>query len=426
MGNPWPNGDFTFDLSDNEIYRKDKKNYIDALGIQQLNTIGNIYFLDIFLSKDNYVDLHYHPNASELTYCISGKAVISFINPTLNEWQDYTIKPGDAVSIPQGFFHMAQALTNDTHLLATHDTNNLKTVFGSDIFRTVPPEEIANIYCLDEEMVQETFAPIHSTIIIGPPVGCERGEGQEEVHGVKEEEKKPKELKDMHWEGNKVKVKGVRKEAKKAESTERKAEKHQPKEQAATTEVKQPKEQAPRPQMRLQTMEEHAERQQMEWSEENKVWEQHMQKMPMFGRHPISERQSNVEAEKPVPSQLPESLQTEVPVFKAERPTSEGQIGSHQELPVYKMEPTMPAERTVPATGAKANAKQEETAQQESSQTQSPTQEQVAPFPPFGENLQMEPVQTNQQQPFYNEELAPYGGTFIRPMNICENCLRYY
>lgn len=174
MGNPWVNGEFIFDLSSNNIFTKDDENYINGLGIQQLNTIGEIYFLDIFLSKDNYVDLHYHSNASELTYCISGSATISFINPTPNEWQSFTLMPGEAVSIPQGFWHCAQALEENTHLLATHDTNNLQTVFGSDLLRLTPKEVMASIYCLDEMSLEEVLSPIKETIVIGPPADCER------------------------------------------------------------------------------------------------------------------------------------------------------------------------------------------------------------------------------------------------------------
>lgn len=174
MGNPWVNGKFTYDMSDNLLFKKDENNYINALGIQQLNTIGNIYLLDIYLSENNYVDLHYHPNASELTYCISGGVEISFINPTTNEWQQFFLKPGDVVSIPQGFWHCARATEPDTHILATHDTNNLQTIFGADLLRITPKELMANIYCLDETELANVLEPIKDTIVIGPPVGCKR------------------------------------------------------------------------------------------------------------------------------------------------------------------------------------------------------------------------------------------------------------
>lgn len=194
MGNPWVNGKFTYDMSDNLLFKKDEENYIDALGIQQLNTIGNIYFLDIYLSANNYVDLHYHPNASELTYCISGGVEVSFINPNTNEWQQFNLKRGDVVSIPQGFWHCARATEDNTHLLATHDTNNLQTIFGSDILRITPAEVMADIYCLDESELAHVLQPIDKTIVIGPPVDCTRPEVKDETEMQEEIEEAQKEM----------------------------------------------------------------------------------------------------------------------------------------------------------------------------------------------------------------------------------------
>lgn len=181
MGNPWKNGTFTYDLRDNQLFRKDADNVIYALGIQQVNTVGNLYFLDIYLSAHQCVEMHYHSNASELTYCISGKVEVAFINPSEEEWQRFVLEPGEAISIPQGFWHMACALTDDTHLLATHDNNNLQTVFGSDLLRLTPDELLAYVYCLDARKVEEALRPIKDTVIIGPPADCERNNPQEET-----------------------------------------------------------------------------------------------------------------------------------------------------------------------------------------------------------------------------------------------------
>ncbi|MFO7343034.1 MAG: cupin domain-containing protein, partial [Bacillaceae bacterium] len=63
---------FTFDVNKSPLFKKDHKNYINVLGIQQLNTLENVSLLDIFLSAGNVVEPHYHPNAAELVYCISG------------------------------------------------------------------------------------------------------------------------------------------------------------------------------------------------------------------------------------------------------------------------------------------------------------------------------------------------------------------
>lgn len=168
-----PTTQYTYDLSYSPLFEKNDQNYINALGAKQLNTIGNVFLLDVYLSKGNVVEPHYHQNASELLYCITGSAVVSFINPFNNVLKNFPIKPGQVASIPQGWWHYAAATTDDTHLLAIHDTPLLQTVFGSDILRLTPPEVFAHVYCLDEAKVKDTLEPINQTVIIGPPNDCQ-------------------------------------------------------------------------------------------------------------------------------------------------------------------------------------------------------------------------------------------------------------
>src|SRR6267142_1930455 len=47
---------------------------------------------------------HWHPNAWEFDYCISGKARMSVVGPD-NEWQIFEVEPGQVVFVPMGFFH---------------------------------------------------------------------------------------------------------------------------------------------------------------------------------------------------------------------------------------------------------------------------------------------------------------------------------
>lgn len=179
-----PNLQYTYDLSNNLLFKKDSQNYIFSLGIEQLSTIGNVFLLDVHLNKDNTVEPHYHQNASELLYCISGAAVASFINPFTNERKELSIQPGKVASIPQGWWHYATATMDDTHLLAIHDTPSLQTVFGSDILRLTPDKVFAHTYCLDESKVKETLSPIKQTVIIGPPIDCHPREMEQEDQQV--------------------------------------------------------------------------------------------------------------------------------------------------------------------------------------------------------------------------------------------------
>ncbi|GIP38160.1 hypothetical protein J31TS4_14400 [Paenibacillus sp. J31TS4] len=167
-----PSVQFTFDLSKNQFFRKDSRNYINMLSIGQLNTLGNVSLLDIFLSKTNVVEPHIHQNATELVYCIAGSAVVSLVNPFTKKLLNFPIEPGQVANVPQGWWHYEVATADDTHLLAIFDAPVPEFIGGSDLLRLTPANILAHTYCLDEEKVKEAFAPLQETVFIGPPADC--------------------------------------------------------------------------------------------------------------------------------------------------------------------------------------------------------------------------------------------------------------
>ncbi len=134
--------------------------------------------LDIFLSNGNIVEPHYHQNASELVYVISGSATVSILNPFTKELRNYPIQPGQVANVPQGWWHYEIATSDNTHLLAIFDAPVPEFIAGSDILRLTPANIWADTYCLDEAKVKETFAPITKTVVIGPPSDCKQPQPQ--------------------------------------------------------------------------------------------------------------------------------------------------------------------------------------------------------------------------------------------------------
>lgn len=163
---------FTYDLKNSNFFTKNAHNLINSLSINQLNTLGNVSLLDIYLSKDNIVEPHIHQNASELVYCIAGSAVVSLINPFTKKLLNFTITPGQVANVPQGWWHYEIATVDHTHLLAIFDAPVPEFIPGSDLLRLTPAHIWAHTYCLNEELVKKTFAPITDTVVIGPPNSC--------------------------------------------------------------------------------------------------------------------------------------------------------------------------------------------------------------------------------------------------------------
>ncbi|XKI12357.1 Cupin type-1 domain-containing protein [Sporosarcina sp. ANT_H38] len=82
-----PTKQFTFDVNDSTLIKKNNENFINILSINQLNTLDNVSLLDIFLSNTNVIEPHYHQNAAELVYCISGAVTVSLLNPFTKKYK---------------------------------------------------------------------------------------------------------------------------------------------------------------------------------------------------------------------------------------------------------------------------------------------------------------------------------------------------
>ncbi|MFG6146940.1 cupin domain-containing protein [Halobacillus sp. B23F22_1] len=169
-----PSAQFTFDVNQSPLFVKDQQNYINILGIQQLNTLQNVSLLDIFLSPGNVVEPHYHQNAAELVYCISGAAVVSMLNPFTKEILNFSITPGQVANVPKGWWHYETATKENTHLLAIFDADTPEVILGSDILKFTPANVMAHTYCMDEKKWKETTAPVKPTTYIGPYTDCEK------------------------------------------------------------------------------------------------------------------------------------------------------------------------------------------------------------------------------------------------------------
>lgn len=167
-----PNVQFTYDVNRNTIVRKDSRNYINQLSVSELNTLDNTSLLDIFLSAGNIIEPHYHQNAAELVYCVSGAAVVSILNPFTKQLLHFPITPGQVANVPQGWWHYEIATVDQTHLLAIFNAPTPEVILGSDLLRLTPADIWAYTYCLQEAQVKQTLAPIKQSLFIGPPSGC--------------------------------------------------------------------------------------------------------------------------------------------------------------------------------------------------------------------------------------------------------------
>ena len=130
-----------------------------------------------FLSTNNNIEPHYHPNASELVYCISGAMAVSILNPFTKQYQHYTITPGQVANIPQGWWHYQMATEDRTHILAIFNAPTPEVILGSDILTLTPSNIMAHTYCMDENQWKKAIEPVMPSTYIGPPKNCHKTTG---------------------------------------------------------------------------------------------------------------------------------------------------------------------------------------------------------------------------------------------------------
>lgn len=167
-----PSTQFTVGVNTSPLFIKDRQNYINVLGIKQLNTLDNVSLLDIFLSTSNVVEPHYHQNAAELVYCISGAATVSILNPFTQQILNFPITSGQVANVPQGWWHYEIANVDNTHLLAIFNAPTPEVILGSDILKFTPANIMVHTDCLDENQWKQAIATAKPTTYIGPYNDC--------------------------------------------------------------------------------------------------------------------------------------------------------------------------------------------------------------------------------------------------------------
>ncbi|XXM70405.1 cupin domain-containing protein [Lysinibacillus sphaericus] len=167
-----PSAQFKGNVNQYNLFTKDRYNLINIIGQKQMNTLENTSLLDIFMSRGNIVEPHYHQNAAELVYCISGKVSVSILNPNLREIQTYTAAPGEVVNVPQGWWHYEIAEEDNTHLLAIFDAPNPEVILGSDLLTFTPSNIMANTYCMNGNQWNSVISNVKPATYIGPPADC--------------------------------------------------------------------------------------------------------------------------------------------------------------------------------------------------------------------------------------------------------------
>jgi oxalate decarboxylase len=103
---------------------------------------------------------HWHPDAAELDYTLSGTARIGLAFPD-GEWEQFDVEAGHIAILPQGWFHYIQNVGADVlQMLVIFNNSNPNDIGISEGFQAIPKEVLG----LTFGVPADTFKPFRTDV----------------------------------------------------------------------------------------------------------------------------------------------------------------------------------------------------------------------------------------------------------------------
>jgi len=98
---------------------------------------------------------HWHPDAAEMDYVLSGKARIGLAFPS-GEWQRFDVSAGEICVLPQGWFHYIKNVGEDVLQMLVIFNNSAPNDIGISVgFQAIPKKVLALTFDVPEERFEE-------------------------------------------------------------------------------------------------------------------------------------------------------------------------------------------------------------------------------------------------------------------------------
>ncbi|WP_335872880.1 cupin domain-containing protein [Bacillus sp. 2205SS5-2] len=161
-----------YDIENSVLFERNPENIAFQLTSTQMPAMIGGAIAELRLSKGFIREPHWHTNAWELDYLISGSATVGILDPNTNKVQTLNLKKrGETVFIPMGYWHWISADSDDTELLLFFNNDQFQTQEGSTMLTRTPLEVYEQAYNIDPRDMARALKPIEGTdgVVIGPP-----------------------------------------------------------------------------------------------------------------------------------------------------------------------------------------------------------------------------------------------------------------
>ncbi|MCA1062632.1 cupin domain-containing protein [Rossellomorea sp. AcN35-11] len=161
-----------FDIENSVLFERNPENIAYLLSSTQMPAMIGGSIANLRMSKGFIREPHWHPNAWELTYLVSGSVTVGILDPTTNNVLTFNlVKSGETVFIPMGYWHWIAANSDDTQLLLFFNNDQFQTQEGSTMLTKTPLDVYQQAYNINPRVMKKALEPIEGTsgVVIGPP-----------------------------------------------------------------------------------------------------------------------------------------------------------------------------------------------------------------------------------------------------------------
>jgi oxalate decarboxylase len=127
--------------------------------------LSNMALAIITLKKGGVREPHWHPNASEMTYCLQGKAIVTIFSPG-NNHDTFTLSAGEVVYFPRGYIHHIENVYNgESKFILAYDHHDPEDLDLSESIVSMSPHVLASTFGTKEESFKKLTKNAKDTFI---------------------------------------------------------------------------------------------------------------------------------------------------------------------------------------------------------------------------------------------------------------------